>query len=71
MGKASTATSRRVRPNISWIRRPVQGIGGAMEPGFLHVGWRELLAVALATVIIVDWAAIRYLSARRGRRADP
>lgn len=49
----------------------MQGIDGPMEPGFLHVGWRELLAVALATVIIVDWAAIRYLSARRGQRGDP
>jgi hypothetical protein len=28
--------------------------------GFTHLGWREWLAIALATTIIVDWAAWRY-----------
>jgi hypothetical protein len=39
-----------------------------MEPGFGHLGWRELLAVALATVIILDWATHRYLRAPRAPR---
>lgn len=32
-----------------------------MEPGFHHLGWRELAAVLIAVVIIVDWAVVRYL----------
>lgn len=39
-----------------------------MEPGFLHLGPRELAAVWLAVVIIVDWAATRYGAPRGGRR---
>ncbi len=31
-----------------------------MDPGFSHVGARELLAVLMAVVIIADWAAVRY-----------
>jgi hypothetical protein len=36
-----------------------------VEPGFFHLGWRELLAIWLGTTIIVDWAAQRYLRAPR------
>lgn len=32
-----------------------------MEPGFWHLGWREVAAVLLAVAIIADWAALRYL----------
>jgi len=39
-----------------------------MEPGF-HFGPGELAAVALATVIILVWAALRY-GRRRSRRRD-
>ncbi len=31
-----------------------------MEPGFGQVGFREGLAVLIAVVIILDWAAVRY-----------
>ncbi len=31
-----------------------------MEPGFAHLGWRELAAILLAVTIIADWAAWRY-----------
>jgi len=31
-----------------------------LDPGFAHLGWRELVAVLTAAVIIVDWAAVRY-----------
>lgn len=41
-----------------------------MEQGFHHLGLRELAAVWLAVVIIVDWAAVRY-GAPRGRAARP
>lgn len=40
-----------------------------MEQGFHHLGLRELAAVWLAVVIIVDWAAVRYGAPREGRRA--
>jgi hypothetical protein len=39
-----------------------------MEPGFFHLGWREIAAVSIAVAIIADWAATRYLRpTRRGR----
>ena len=38
-----------------------------MEPGFSHFGWREAIAVLIAVVIVLDWAATRYLRPpRRG-----
>lgn len=42
-----------------------------MEPGFVHLGWRELLAIWLAIVIIVDWAATRYGRPPRARHPAP
>lgn len=37
-----------------------------MTEGFMHLGWRELLAVAMATTIILDWAVWRYTRFRPG-----
>ncbi len=42
-----------------------------MEPGFSHLGWGEALAVWLAVVIIVDWAATRYGRGPSARHAPP
>jgi hypothetical protein len=39
-----------------------------MDPGFTHVGAAEIAAVALALVIVADWAAQRYGGARRRSR---
>ena len=37
-----------------------------MTEGFTHLSWREWLAVAMATTIILDWAVWRYTRFKPG-----